>query len=80
MCIRDRYECLYDDAGEEIYDETYSGFMEDLYDDFYGGVLEDAYEEEPYAVSVSYTHLDVYKRQQWYSRSPPMESGSLRTS
>ena len=67
MCIRDRHK-----PGEGAKDFLYSlGYRRWDFDTYkYIGASDsaiDAWEREDFATPVSYTHLDVYKRQMWQS-------------
>lgn len=42
------YECVYEDASDEIYDEIYDGVLDEVYDEIYAGILEDGYENAEY--------------------------------
>ena len=74
MCIRDSRYC----DGKSCFDEV---LLEDL-DEYLGNVTKDAFiilhtmgSHGPTYYTVSYTHLDVYKRQEVLSR-PALSSSS----
>lgn len=43
------YECIYEDAGEAMYD-IYDKTVKDMYDIYYDGIIKDAYDTEDYDV------------------------------
>lgn len=51
---------IYDDSGNEIYDEFYDGLMSDMYDSYYDGVLDDAYKENASNSEWYDIHSDEY--------------------
>ena len=45
--IKGIYDCIYDDAGEDMYD-IYDDILKEMYDIYYDGILRDAYDLLPY--------------------------------
>ncbi|WP_295756685.1 hypothetical protein [uncultured Holdemanella sp.] len=43
------YECIYEDAGEAMYD-IYDKTVKDMYDIYYDGIIKDAYDTEDYDI------------------------------
>lgn len=56
------YECIYEDAGEAMYD-IYDKTLKDMYDMYYDGVIKDAYDEIDYDEWYD-VHSDAYD--DWY--------------
>lgn len=53
--LEELFDCIYDDAADEIYDEILEGIFEDLHKAFYNGILDDAFD------SISYDEwADIY--------------------
>ena len=42
------YECVYENAGNKIFDEIYNGILTDAFEDLYGGILTDGYADAEY--------------------------------
>ena len=58
--LKELQSFIYDDSGDEIYDEIYDGLMSDMYDSYYDGVLDDAYKENASNREWYYIHSDEY--------------------
>ena len=71
MCIRDRLKAEVAAARQRGYENTQIVAMSETYFEMADETVSAA---EHYSETVSYTHLDVYKRQILYPSNPPVRS------